>query len=129
MTDTRLGRLQTGVSAASLLRHAPVALLGGLYLYAIGLKAARTPLWYDEIVTYHVSALGGPAAIVGYLQARRELEAIAAGARDPMNQGTANAARIIAIVVGVMFAVAAIGIMLLVLVGGGLAFLGEMGRS
>lgn len=71
----------------------------------------------------------GPVAIVGYLQARRELEAIAAGARDPVNQGTANAARIIAIVVGVMFAVAAIGIMLLVLVGGGLAFLGEMGRS
>jgi hypothetical protein len=72
VTDTRLGRLQAGVWAAGWLRHGPVTLLGGLYLYAIGLKAARTPLWYDEIVTYHVSALGGPFAIVEALLAKAD---------------------------------------------------------
>jgi hypothetical protein len=72
VTDTRLGRLQAGISAAARLRHAPVVLLSGLYLYAIGLRAARTPLWYDEIVTYHVSALGGPRAIVEALLAKAD---------------------------------------------------------
>lgn len=45
----------------------------------------------------------GPAAIVGYIQGKGELAGIAAGRRDPVNQGTANAARIIAIVVGVLW--------------------------
>jgi hypothetical protein len=69
----------------------------------------------------------GPAAIVGYVQARNELEAIAAGTRDPVNQGTANAARIIAIIVGVLFAVGIIAFFGILLLGGGLAFLGELG--
>lgn len=57
-----------------------------------------------------------PAAIVGYIQARGELDAIAAGRRDPMNKGTADAARIIAIVVavlyglGIIFTIAVIGL-------------------
>lgn len=45
----------------------------------------------------------GPAAIVGYIQGKGELNAIAAGGRDPVNQGTANAARIIAIIVGILW--------------------------
>lgn len=67
MTDMRLGRLQASGLRIACLRHAPVAFLGGLYLYAIGLKAARTPLWFDEIVTYHIADLGGPRAIVDAL--------------------------------------------------------------
>lgn len=70
----------------------------------------------------------GPAAIVGYIQARNELEAIAAQRRDPMNQGTANAARIIAIVVGVLYLLSIIAFVFLIAVGGGLAFLDEMGN-
>lgn len=61
----------------------------------------------------------GPAAIVGYTQARNELEAIGAGRRDPANEGTANAARIIAIVVGVLFLIGIVAILALGLVGGG----------
>ena len=66
-----------------------------------------------------------PAAIVGYVQSKNELEAIAAGRRDPMNQGTANAARIIAIVVGVLFG---LGLALIVLsaAGGGFGFFNEL---
>lgn len=70
----------------------------------------------------------GPAAIVGFIQARNELEAIAAQRRDPTNQGTANAARIIAIVVGVLYLLSIIALVFLVAVGGGLAFLGEAGN-
>lgn len=44
-----------------------------------------------------------PAAIVGYIQARNELDAIAAGRRDPANHGTAKAAKVIAIVATVVF--------------------------
>jgi hypothetical protein len=54
------------------LRHAPVILLGGLYLYAVGLNAARVPLWHDEIVTYYVAALDGPRAIVEALLAKAD---------------------------------------------------------
>lgn len=53
----------------------------------------------------------GPAAIVGYIQGKGELSAIAAGRRDPVNQGSANAARIIAIIAGILW------ILSLVLVG------------
>lgn len=70
----------------------------------------------------------GPAAIVGYIQARDELEAITAGRRDPANQGTANAARIIAIVVGVLFALGIVITIGLVVLGGGIAFLDELGN-
>lgn len=70
----------------------------------------------------------GPAAIVGYVQARNELEAIAAGTRDPVNQGTANAARIIAIIVGVLYAVGILGVIAMIALFGGLAFLGEAGN-
>lgn len=70
----------------------------------------------------------GPAAIVGFIQARNELEAIAAQRRDPTNQGTANAARIIAIVVGVLYLLSIIALVFLIAVGGGLAFLGEAGN-
>lgn len=60
----------------------------------------------------------GPAAIVGYIQGKNELEAIAAGRRDPANQGTANAARIIAIVVGVLFAIGIVLTVIFIVVGG-----------
>ncbi|HEX2153082.1 MAG TPA: hypothetical protein VHL52_03790 [Acidimicrobiia bacterium] len=60
----------------------------------------------------------GPAAIVGYIQARNELEAITAGRRDPANQGTANAARIIAIVVGVLFLIGTVIFLAFIVLGG-----------
>lgn len=68
----RLGRFQASVPLFSRLQHAPVALLGGLYLYAVGLTATRTPLWFDEIVTYHVSALGSPHAVIEALLAKAD---------------------------------------------------------
>lgn len=68
----------------------------------------------------------GPAAIVGYIQSRDELEAITAGRRDPTNQGTANAARIIAIVVGVLFVLGIVLTIVFVLFFGGLAFVGDL---
>lgn len=67
----------------------------------------------------------GPAAIVGYVQAKNELEGIATGRRDPANQGTANAARIIALVVAALFALGILIAIFAVVVGGGLAFLGD----
>lgn len=70
----------------------------------------------------------GPAAIIGYIQARNELGAIAAQRRDPVNQGTANAARIIAIVVGVLYLLSIVAVAFLIAIGGGLAFLDELGR-
>lgn len=70
----------------------------------------------------------GPAAIVGYIQARSEIEAITAGTRDPTNEGTANAARIIAIIVGVLYAVGILGFIAMIVLFGGLAFLGEAGN-
>lgn len=66
-----------------------------------------------------------PAAIVGYIQAKNELDAIGAGQRDPANQGTAQAARIIAIVVGVLVVLGIVAFIGLIAVGGGLAFLEE----
>ncbi|CAN5770720.1 hypothetical protein BH23ACT5_BH23ACT5_02710 [soil metagenome] len=62
----------------------------------------------------------GPAAIVGFIQGKNELDAIAAGRRDPTNQGTANAAKIIAIVVAVLYALSLVLGALVVL--GGLSF-------
>ena len=59
----------------------------------------------------------GPAAIVGFIQARGELEAIGAGRRDPSNAGTANAARIVAIVAGVLWLVGIVSTILLVMAG------------
>jgi hypothetical protein len=50
--------------------HVPVVLIGGLYLLSAGLVAARAPLWHDEIVTYYVSKLGGPGAIIQALLAK-----------------------------------------------------------
>lgn len=54
------------------LRHLPMVLLGGLFLFVVGLSAARTPLWFDEILTYHVASLGSPIAIVEALLAKAE---------------------------------------------------------
>jgi|SRR3990170_4708554 hypothetical protein len=68
----------------------------------------------------------GPAAIVGYVQSKSELSAIAAGQRDPMNQGTANAARIIAIIVGVLWILSILAGIALIATGAGLGFLGEL---
>lgn len=68
----------------------------------------------------------GPAAIVGFIQARNELEAIEGGRRDPVNQGTANAARIIAIVVGVLWLLSILAFVFLIVIGGGMAFFDEM---
>lgn len=70
----------------------------------------------------------GPAAIVGYIQANNELEAIKEGRRDPANQGTANAARIIAIVVGVLFVLGIAVTAVMFLFAGGITFLSEMGN-
>lgn len=58
-----------------------------------------------------------PAGIVGYIQARNELEAIQGGRRDPANEGTAQAAKIIgliALVLGILgiLAIVVFGIML-----------------
>lgn len=69
-----------------------------------------------------------PAAIVGYIQARNELEAIEGGRRDPANHGTAQAARIIAIVVGVLVVLGIVAFIGLIAIGGGLAFLEEVGN-
>ena len=66
-----------------------------------------------------------PAAIVGYIQAKAEMEGITAGTRDPMNQGTANAARIIAIVVGVLTILGIVVSIFFFLFAGSLAFLGD----
>jgi hypothetical protein len=63
----------------------------------------------------------GPAAIVGFVQARGELEAIGAGRRDPSNAGTANAARIVAIVAGVLWLVGIGALVLAVMAGIGLS--------
>ena len=60
------------VSRSAVLRHLPVVLLSGLYLYACGIKAARQPLWFDEIVTYYVSILDGPRTIIGALLGRMD---------------------------------------------------------
>lgn len=68
----------------------------------------------------------GPAAIVGYVQSKSELAAIAAGNRDPMNHGTANAARIIAIIVGVLFALSIVAVIALAAAGVGFGFLDEL---
>lgn len=67
-----------------------------------------------------------PAAIVGYIQANNELEAIKAGRRDPMNQGTANAARIIAIIEGVLVALGIVLFIILVAAGAGFGFLSQI---
>ncbi|MGA7271436.1 MAG: hypothetical protein WB239_10225 [Acidimicrobiia bacterium] len=67
-----------------------------------------------------------PAAIVGYIQANNELEAIRAGRRDPMNQGTANAARIIAIVVGVLAVIGIVLSIILIAAGAGFGFLSQI---
>ena len=72
MTDARLGRLPATAWQAAFLRHAPVALLSGLYLYAVSILAARQPLWFDEILTYYISNLGGPRTIVSALLAKAE---------------------------------------------------------
>lgn len=72
-----------------------------------------------------------PAGIVGYIQARNELEAIEAGRRDPTNQGTAQAAKIIsiiAIVLAVIGILATIAVLLLVAVGSSVTFVEEFGN-
>lgn len=73
-----------------------------------------------------------PAGIVGYIQARNELEAIGAGRRDPSNQGTAQAARIISLIALVLAAlgiVATIALLVLVFAGSGLAFMEGVGNA
>ncbi len=66
------------------------------------------------------------AAIVGYIQAKAELQAITAGRRDPLNQGTANAARIIAIVVGVLTLLSILAIVALIATGVGFGVFEEL---
>jgi len=72
VTDARLARLPLAGWQAACLRHAPVAFLSALYLYVVGLVAIRQPLWFDEILTYYVSNLGGPKTIVSALLAKAE---------------------------------------------------------
>lgn len=72
-----------------------------------------------------------PAGIIGYIQARNELEAIGAGRRDPANEGTAQAAKIIGLIalsLGVLAILAVIAVIALVALGGGIAFLEEVGN-
>ena len=47
-------------------------LIAGLYLYATGLIAARTPLWHDEVFTYYVARMDGPGAIIRALLAEAD---------------------------------------------------------
>lgn len=54
----------------------------------------------------------GPLAIVGWIMANNELQGIAAGRRDPQNQGTANAAKIVGIIGTVLFGITIIVIIL-----------------
>lgn len=54
------------------LKHLPIVLLGGLFLYVIGFKAAYTGLWFDEITTYYVSGLDDAGAIIDALLARAD---------------------------------------------------------
>lgn len=72
-----------------------------------------------------------PAGIVGYIQARNELEAIGTGRRDPANEGTAQAAKIIgliALVLGVLAILAGIALILLLMFGSSVAFMEEFGN-
>lgn len=54
----------------------------------------------------------GPLAIVGWVLANKELEGIAAGRRDPANEGTAKAARIVSIIGTVLLGISLIWIAL-----------------
>ena len=56
----------------TLARHLPVLLLSGLFLYFVSARAARLPLWFDEIVTYYVSVLDSPGAVVSALLAKMD---------------------------------------------------------
>lgn len=72
-----------------------------------------------------------PAGIVGYIQARNELEAIQGERRDPANEGTAQAAKIIgliALVLGVLAIVAGIAFLVLFMLGTSIAFTEEFGN-
>lgn len=69
-----------------------------------------------------------PAGIVGYIQGRNELLAIEAGRRDPANQGTAQAAKIIGIiafVLGVIGLLVGLAFLVLVIFGSSVAFMEE----
>lgn len=59
-------------TALAWLKHLPVVLIGGLYLYVIGLEAARNGLWFDEITTYFVADVGSGGAIIDALLARAD---------------------------------------------------------
>lgn len=64
----------------------------------------------------------GVAAPVAWYMAQQELAGIAAGRRDPANEGTANAARIIGIIGTVFLAIAVVWIVAF----GGLAIFGGL---
>lgn len=73
-----------------------------------------------------------PAGLVGYIQARNELEAIGGGRRDPANEGTAQAAKIIGLIalgLAVFAILAAIAVVVLILLGGSFAFLEEVANA
>lgn len=72
-----------------------------------------------------------PAGIVGYIQGRNELLAIEAGQRDPANQGTAQAAKIIgliALVLGVIGVLIGLAFVVLLIFGSSIAFVEEFGN-
>ena len=71
MREAFAGRWQIAFETSPM-RHVPAVLLGAAFLWAGLLKAARTPLWFDEIVTYHVASLDGPRAIIEALLARMD---------------------------------------------------------
>lgn len=68
----------------------------------------------------------GPAVIVGYVQAKGELAGIDAGQRNPANKGTADAAKVIALIGGGIWLFVIISITLLVSLGVASGILDEL---
>lgn len=54
----------------------------------------------------------GPLAIVAWVMANNELQAISSGRRDPVNEGTAKAAKIVGLVGAVLFGISLVWIVL-----------------
>jgi hypothetical protein len=67
----------------------------------------------------------GPLAVVAWIMANNEQQGIASGRRNPQNEGTANAARIVGIVGTVLFGV---GLIVLIMAFSGLLVIPFLGR-
>lgn len=74
----------------------------------------------------------GVAAIVGWVQAQGELQAISDGRRDPVNRGTASAARIISIIGVTLWLLSFLALAALIATGAGLGIfdrISELSRA